>query len=76
MSRLNLRLRPLVPFDVENKDHRQWYARFMCSGTWKGCPYVFEVDEPNGELQGTIQRKLLQYYGSKEFKLDVVDRFY
>jgi hypothetical protein len=76
MSRLNLRLRPVVAFNVENKEHRELYARFICTGSWAGCPYTFEVDEPNGELQGTIQRKLLQYYGAKEFKLDVVDNRY
>ena len=71
MSRLSLRLRPVVAFDVTNKEHRKHYGRFMCTGSWAGCPYIFEADEPSGELQAIIQRRLLQYYAQKEFKIEV-----
>lgn len=76
MSRLDLKLRPLVAFDADNKQHREWYAKFICAGSWKDCPVRFEMEEACGDLQGTIQRKLLQYYAAKEFKLDVVDNRY
>lgn len=75
MSRLELKAtRPLVAFDVENKRHREYYARFMLTNSWRDCPYRFELDEVAGELQAAIQRRLLQYYGAKEFKIEVDNR--
>lgn len=68
MSKLELYQRPLVMFDASNKQHRQYYFNFMQTGSWRDCPYRFVIQDDVGNLQGMIQRKLLDYYGGKEFK--------
>ena len=73
MSLLNLFGRPFVMFDVANKDHRQHYYNFVKTGSWKDCPYRFEIEDGFGNLVGMIQVKLVMFYGSKEFK-DVVKK--
>ena len=69
MSILELAKRPIVPFDVEDKRHRQWFAEFNSLSTWSKCPVRFLVAEENGEdLVSMIQRKMIEYYMQKEFK--------
>lgn len=69
MSKLELYQRPLVMFDAANKQHRQFYFNFMQTGSWRDCPYRFVIQDDVGNLQGMIQRKLLDYYGGKEFRV-------
>lgn len=69
MSLLNLRMRPIVEFDVTNRKHREDYARFIATGSWGHCPVRYEVNESCGELSGAIQRKMLEYYTGREFKI-------
>lgn len=68
MSLLEYNLRPLVAFDPANKLHRRWYYQFVKHGLWGRCPYRFIVPDDHGNLAGTIQRKLTEYYVNKEFE--------
>lgn len=72
--RMYLKLRPIVAFDVNNRKHRQDYAQFITTGSWSHSKVRYELDEVTGELQGAIQRVMLEYYVSKEFKLTVDNR--
>lgn len=67
MSRLQLYGRPFVVFDVNNKDHRRWFADFNKSRSWTHCPVRFVIDDDQGDLITMIQRKLIQFYVDKEF---------
>ena len=70
MSRLEYYNRPLVAFDPSRRDHRQYYAEFVKTGTWGRCPVRFIVpDETGGNLINLIQRTMLEYYVRKEFKV-------
>lgn len=70
MSRLEYYNRPLVAFDPTRRDHRQYYAEFVKTGTWGRCPVRFIVpDETGGNLINLIQRTMLEYYVKKEFKV-------
>lgn len=66
MSKLQLRARPWVAFDVTNKQHRKWIAEFVISGRWGHCPVRFALADEPGDIL-TIQRVLLEYYSGKEF---------
>ena len=68
MSKLELYQRPLAIFDAGNKDHRQYYFNFLATGSWRGCPYRWAIPDDVGNLQGMIQRKLLEHYMGREFK--------
>ena len=61
-------MRPVVAFDVKNKEHRKDYAMFLRTNSWQHCDVRYELDETCGELQGVIQRRLLEYYANQEFK--------
>jgi hypothetical protein len=67
MSRLSLHSRPFVVFEPANKDHRKWFAEFNRSSKWGDCPVRFVVEDDNGDLVTMIQRRLIQYYVSREF---------
>jgi hypothetical protein len=58
--------RPLVEFDVNNAEHRQFYFSFIKNHSWGKCPYIFKISG-FGNTKGIIDRKLLEYYTSKEF---------
>jgi len=68
MSQLALHGRPWVVFDPDNKEHRNWYADFVRSGTWGRCPVRFVVPDDRGNLVTMIQRNLVEYYVNQEFK--------
>lgn len=67
MSRLAYSGRPWAVFDPNNKQHRQFYAEFVKSGSWGRCPVRFIVDDDVGDIITMIQRKLISYYTRKEF---------
>ena len=68
MSRLHLFGRPYVVFDATNKDHRRWFAEFNRSRSWGRCPVRFIITDDHGDLITTIQRELIAYYVSREFR--------
>lgn len=59
--------RPLVLFDVENKDHRKWAWQFFKDSSWKNCPVRFALPDGEDNVCSLIQRILLAYYSQKEF---------
>jgi len=67
MSKLQLFGRPYIIFDASNKDHRQYYHKFVHTGTWGHCPVRFVVPDDHGDLITMIQRALISYYVDKEF---------
>lgn len=70
MSLLQLSGRPWTVFNPNNKKHRRAYADFVKYGTWSRCIYRFIVNEDHNNLVTIIQRKLVEYYVVKEFKLN------
>jgi hypothetical protein len=67
MSRLEFHGRPFVAFDVEDKNHRRYFAQFQRMGTWGRCPVRFIIADDHGDLITMIQRRLINYYVSREF---------
>ena len=67
MSLLNLHGRPWVRFEVTNPQHRQWFAQFAKTLSWKNCPVIFAVDDEHGDTLQVIQRRLIKYYSDIEF---------
>jgi hypothetical protein len=65
--RLNLFRKPTVAFDATNQKHRADYATFLKTNSWKHSDVHYELADVAGEVQGVVQRKLLEYYSSKEF---------
>jgi hypothetical protein len=68
MSQLALNGRPWTVFDPANQQHRAWYYNFVKTGTWGRCPVRFVVPEDHGNLITMIQRNLVEYYVTQEFK--------
>ena len=67
---LDLNMRPTISFDPTNRQHRQWFADFQKTRTWGRCPVRFAVpsDSFGGDLVAMIQKILLAYYVTREFK--------
>lgn len=68
MSQLELHGRPWTVFDPSKQQHRSWYYNFVKTGTWGQCPVRFVVPEDHGNLITMIQRNLVAYYVTQEFK--------
>jgi hypothetical protein len=62
-------MRPYEVFDPSSRRHREYYAEFLKTGTWGHIPIRFAVEEDCNNLAAALQRKLTEYYISKEFKL-------
>jgi hypothetical protein len=67
MSRLAFIGRPWVAFEATDPQHRAWFAEFRKLGTWGRCPVRFIIPDDHGDLITMIQRRLIDYYVSKEF---------
>ena len=68
MSTLYTKLRPIVVFDAENKQHRQHFYQFLKTKSWGNCPVRFTVGEGEcSNIVGVMQRQLALYYTSREF---------
>lgn len=72
--RLNLFRKSTIAFDVNNRQHRHDYALFLITNSWKHCNVHYEIPDVSGEVQSVVQRKLLEYYSSKEFKKEWLDK--
>lgn len=70
MNKVQFSGRPFVYFNPENKEHRTWFSEFNRTGTWGRCPVRFIIQDDVGDLVTMIQRKLINYYMKKEFRLD------
>jgi hypothetical protein len=60
--------RPIVAFDVDNPDHRRWYAEFVKYNTWGRCPVRFMAEALDQDLVSFINGKMLSYYIRQEFE--------
>ena len=60
--------RPLISFDVENPDHRKWFAEFVKYNTWGKCPVRFLAENLDQDLVSHINSKMLAYYIRQEFE--------
>jgi hypothetical protein len=69
-NRLVMSSRPWTVFDASNKQHRQWFTEFEQNRTWGKCPVRFIITDDQGDLLTMIQRKLIAYYTSKEFRVN------
>jgi len=68
MSVLYLRSRPIVAFDVQNAEHRKWFAEFVKYNTWGQCPVRFMAESLDQDLVTYIEHKMLSYYVQQEFE--------
>ncbi len=59
--------KPEVIFDPSNKEHRKAYREYLKYGNWARLPFVFKAPH-FGITLGYIERTLLQFYSTKEFK--------
>lgn len=66
MNKLILHGRPVIYFDVQDKQHRAWFAEFNKTYSWKHCPVRFMVPEV-GDLITMIRQQLIEFYVKKEF---------
>jgi len=66
MSILNTFGRPCEYFDVTNSQHRQLFAEFQKTGSWKHSPVRLLARE-EGENIPVIQRQLVEFYLNREF---------
>jgi len=67
MSVLAFHGRPWTVFNAANREHRKWFAQFQAKNTWANCPVRFIVSDDHGDLITLIQRRLIDYYTTKEF---------
>ena len=68
MSVLYLRARPVVAFDVQNPEHRRYFAEFVKYNTWGRCPVRFMAESLDMDLVSYINHKMLNYYVQQEFE--------
>jgi len=68
MSVLYVRARPVVTFDVDNADHRSYFADFVKYNTWGRCPVKFMAESMDKDLVSFIEQKMLRYYVRQEFE--------
>lgn len=66
-SMLSLYGRPVVMFDVENKEHRRMAHQFLVQRSWGNCPVRFALPIGEDNVHSMVMRLLTQYYSAKEF---------
>lgn len=71
MTILNVASRPAVYFNVQDKEHRRWFARFLRDRSWGDCPVQFYLEQGYSDVPAMIQDKLAAWYLTREFR-DVV----
>lgn len=54
-------------FDPYNDEHREWFHRYVTTGSWANCPIQFEANDTTGCDIATIQRQMAEYYSKQEF---------
>jgi len=60
-------MRPIVEFDVDNREHRRLYFNFLKDKSWGKCPFRFVVSNSFGNPKGIIDRRIIEFYLNKEF---------
>ena len=67
MSKLSVALRPVVEFDINNKQHRQWYAEFRARKSWAACPVRFNISKDATTVISMIEQQVIKFYLNKDF---------
>jgi hypothetical protein len=63
-------VRPCETFDVTNKKHREYYAKYMKLNSWGNSPIQMKSPNSSLSLASYAREQLVQYYINKEFKND------
>ena len=76
MTILNVAARPAICFDVTDKDHRRWFAKFLRNRSWGECPVQFYLEQGYSDVPSMIQDKLTAFYLGREFhdRVPTLDR--
>jgi len=62
-----LNTRPFTIFDPSNRNHRESYFKFQKTKSWKHSPVQWTIDDDSSDIVHCINKKLVDYYTSKEF---------
>ena len=63
---LDVNRRPVVPFNVNNAEHRRCVSQFLKDGTWANSPVSFYA--PDGvSVRAFAVEQLVSYYLKNEF---------
>lgn len=65
---LNVASRPVVYFDVQDKEHRRYFAQFLIDRSWGHCPVLFYLEQGYSDVPAMIQDKLTAWYLGKDFR--------
>lgn len=60
--------RPVVRFDVYNKDHREIFDIFSNTGTWSRSPVRFALEGEYEDVITMTRERMLRYYLDREFR--------
>jgi hypothetical protein len=70
---LSMACRPYMHFDAKNIEHRRYITTFLKTMSWRNCPYQWKIDDSSLNLHYYFQKKLLEFYISKDTEIsDVV----
>lgn len=77
MTVLNVASRPTVYFDVTDREHRKWFAKFLRNRSWRYCPVQFYLEQGYSDVPAMIQDKMSAWYLGREFRerVPTLDRF-
>lgn len=67
-TRLATAARPVVVFDVMDKEHRKQVFTFLKTGSWARSPVRFVHKDGSTEQLPAMIGDLVQYYAGKEFR--------
>lgn len=67
MSILDSFVRRVEMFDVNNKKHREYYAKYMKTNSWGECPVQLKVPSQVVSLSTYAREQLIKFYINKEF---------
>lgn len=68
MSILDPLKRPVIHFEVENKQHRALFVDFMERQSWANSPVLFAVEKPYTDVISMISSKMMKHYITQEFE--------
>lgn len=55
----------MIAFDVNDEQHRKWFADFRAAASWKQCPVRFAA-LPGRTVVATIEQQVIDYYLTRE----------
>lgn len=67
MSILTPLKRPVVQFEVGNKEHREIFVSFLNDRSWAKSPILFQLEDTYYDVVTMITEKMLHYYIKQDF---------